>query len=170
MKKTPHERIQGLLKGGSSIPELAEFKDHARDVLKIGGIYGLDCWIDSRTKLGLIPDPSVVRLAETISNIAIQLMAERIKVKEKVSPLSAEEKHRLILERENKRRNPEPHHLHQALHSKESDTSNRMSDAWSQRSSELRTAADRALKEIRHEARSGQPRIDSSEVPGRSSE
>lgn len=82
--------------------------------------------------------------------------------------LSIEEKQKLIVERENKRRNSTPHHLHRTGSSKESDTANRMSGAWCQMRSELRTAADRALKEIRHEARSGQPRIDSPGVQGRS--
>ena len=141
MKQTSRERIQALLKGGSSIPELAEFKDHARDVLKIGGIYGLDCWIDARTRLGLITDKAVIRAADILSNATVQVIYERVKVREKVSPLTVEQKSRLILERENRRRNPQRHHLHQAKNS-----------------------------EARNNSRSGQPRIDSSGVRGRSSE
>ena len=169
MKKTPRDQIQGVLKGGSSIPELAEFKDQARDVFAMGGFYGLDCWIDARLRLGLIVEKTVVRAARNLSNTSIKAIYQGAKSRAKVSPLTVEEKYRLIVERENKRRNPKPHHLHQTLNSKESDTSSRMKAAWDQLRSGLRPAADQALKEIRSEARSGQPRIDSSEVQGRSS-
>ena len=169
MKQTSRERIQALLKGGSSIPELAEFKDRARDVFAMGGFYGLDCWIDARLRLGLIVEKAVVRAASNLPNTTIKAICEGSKLRANVSPLTVEEKYRLIVERENKRRNPKPHHLHQTLNSKKSDTSSRMKAAWDQLRSRLRPAANQALKEIRSEARSGQPRIDSSEVSGRSS-
>lgn len=169
MKQTSRERIQALLKGGSSIPELAEFKDRARDVLKIGGIYGLDRWIDARTRLVLITDKAVIRAANNPSNVTVQVIYESVKARQKTNTLSAEEKLSLIAERAYKRRNFKPCLPLQAGNSKESDTSSRMKAAWDQLRSGLRTAADQALKEIRSEARSGQPRIDSPQVPGRSS-
>ena len=82
MKQTSRERIQALLKGGSSIPELAEFKDRARDVLKIGGIYGLDRWIDARTRLVLITDKAVIRAANNPSNVTVQVIYESVKVRQ----------------------------------------------------------------------------------------
>ena len=65
-KSTPKERLLMLLKQKSSIPELQEFRDQCRDVFRLGGVIGLDEWIEARRELNLIADPMLIRHADNL--------------------------------------------------------------------------------------------------------
>ena len=52
-KFTPQERLAKILKQGSTIPELAAWRSQCRDVFKLGGVFGLDNFIEARRDLGL---------------------------------------------------------------------------------------------------------------------
>ena len=62
-KSTAIKRFAGLLKQTSNIPELKDFREQARDVFRLGGAEGLECWIDARRELGLLVDPAVAKAA-----------------------------------------------------------------------------------------------------------
>ena len=62
-KTTPRERLARLLKQSSSIPEVRAFRQQCRDVFRLGGVLGLDYWIEARRDLGLITDPLVEKAA-----------------------------------------------------------------------------------------------------------
>ena len=49
----PRERLARLLKQGSTIPELREFRSQVRDVHSMGGVMAVDHWIEARRDLGL---------------------------------------------------------------------------------------------------------------------
>ena len=53
-KLSPKERLAKVLKQNSNIPELAEFRIQCRDVFRLGGVLGLDEWIDARRDYGLL--------------------------------------------------------------------------------------------------------------------
>ena len=60
------ERLAALLKQGSSIPELKDFRNQCRDVFRLGGVIGLDEWIEARRDLGLFPTRQVERAADDL--------------------------------------------------------------------------------------------------------
>ena len=69
-KTTAIERFAALLKQSSSIPEIKHFREQARDVFRLGGAEGLDCWIDARRELGLLVDPAVAKAASGLQAVA----------------------------------------------------------------------------------------------------
>ena len=105
-KTTAIERFAALLKASSSIPEVKDFREQSRDVFRLGGAEGLECWIEARRELGLLDNPAVDKAANGLQaaiasaiNEALGPLPERPKPRR-----SWEEQCRLINERETKRR------------------------------------------------------------------
>ena len=65
-KTTPRERLAKILKAGSTIPELREFRQQCRDVFRLGGVLGLDYWIEARRNLDLLTDKAVSKAADDL--------------------------------------------------------------------------------------------------------
>lgn len=105
-KTTARERLARLLKQGSSIPEVREFRSQARDVCAMGGPLGLDSWIEARRDLGLLSGRLVNRAADDLQGCICSLIEEATKPASPAPPAgpSWEERQRLINERETKRR------------------------------------------------------------------
>ena len=102
----PRERLAALLKQGSSIPELKDFRNQCRDIFRLGGVLGLDYWIEARRDLGLITDPLVERAATDLQFALGHVIDEASKPASPAAPAapSWEERQRLINERETQRR------------------------------------------------------------------
>ena len=49
-KTPPRERLAKILKSGSTIPALREFRQQCRDVFRLGGVMGLDHWIEAKAQ------------------------------------------------------------------------------------------------------------------------
>ena len=62
-KTTAIERFAALLKQSSTIPEIKDFREQTRDVFRLGGAEGLECWIEARRELGLLDNPAVAKAA-----------------------------------------------------------------------------------------------------------
>ena len=104
------ERLAALLKQGSSIPELKDFRDQCRDVFRLGGVIGLDEWIEARRDLGLLPTRQVERAADDLQAALGRVFDEATLKPSHALPVSRswEERQRLINEREDHRRNAKP--------------------------------------------------------------
>ena len=108
-KSTAVERLARLLKQRSKFPEVSAFKDHARDVARLGGADGLDCWIEARRDLGLLD-------GRYLSRVADDLQAAALKVLDEAAPSLPRQKRRrswedqmaLLNERETQRRRNTP--------------------------------------------------------------
>ena len=104
-KTTALERLERLLKQGSSISEVKSFREQVRDVYGLGNIDGLDTWIDARRELGLLKDPAVASAACGLQNAISSVIKEACRALPKPKPRrSWEEQYRLINERETERR------------------------------------------------------------------
>ena len=108
-KKTPAERLAKQLKteGGNCGPEAKEFRRKLRTIVPLCKYPDdISDWISARYELGLINDISVQRIANEILRLIELVEAERF---EKASPkqptLDAEERLRLINQREAEARN-----------------------------------------------------------------
>ena len=105
-KTTPRERLAALLKQGSSIPELKDFRNQCRDVFRLGGVMGLDHWIEARRDLGLFPTRQVERAADDLQS-ALGRVIDEATTKPAPAPgpsLTWEQRLELINARETKRR------------------------------------------------------------------
>ena len=100
------ERLAALLKQGSSIPELKDFRNQCRDVFRLGGVLGLDYWIEARRDLGLITDPLVERAATDLQLVLGRVIDQAMENSATAAPVSMswEEKLARLNERETKRR------------------------------------------------------------------
>ena len=102
----PRERLAVLLKQGSSIPELKDFRNQCRDVFRLGGVIGLDEWIEARRDLGLFPTRQVERAADDLQ-AALGRVIDEATTKPAPAPspsLTWEQRLELINARETKRR------------------------------------------------------------------
>ena len=102
----PRERLAALLKQGSSIPELKDFRNQCRDVFRLGGVLGLDYWIEARRDLGLFPTRQVERAADDLQ-AALGRVFDEATTKPAPAPgpsLTWEQRVELINERETKSR------------------------------------------------------------------
>jgi len=108
-KTTAKERLARLLKQGSSIPELREFRSQVRDVYSMGGALGVDNWIEARRDLGLLSGRLINRAADE-HQLAVGRVIDEITLKP--SPpkpaLTWEQRVELINARETLRRNAKP--------------------------------------------------------------
>jgi len=104
------ELLAALLKQGSSIPELKDFRNQCRDVFRLGGVIGLDEWIEARRDLGLIPTRQVERAADDLQFALGRVIDQAMANSAPAAPVSMswEERQRLINEREAHRRNATP--------------------------------------------------------------
>lgn len=116
-KTTPRERLAALLKQGSSIPELKDFRNQCRDVFRLGGVMGLDHWLEARRNLKLLPTRQVERAADDLEAVLGRVIDEAT-MKPAPAPrpsLTWEQRVELINTRETIRRNakpkPPPHRL-----------------------------------------------------------
>ena len=102
----PRERLARLLKQSSSIPEVRAFRQQVHDIYSMGGPLGVDNWIEARRDLGLLSGRLVNRAADELQGAIGTLIDEATSPPEPAKPtgLSWEERHRLINERETKRR------------------------------------------------------------------
>ena len=110
-KSTPAERLAKQLKSqGNSVSEVKRFRRKLRAIVPLCK-YPRDIaeWIYQRFELGLITEPSVVRCANEIVRL-IELVEERAVVQQqpKKSTLDAEERLKLINEREQRARESVP--------------------------------------------------------------
>nr|BDD45698.1 hypothetical protein 2 [bacterium] len=104
-KSTPKERLARMLKQSSSITELRHFRDQCRDVFRLGGLTGLDAWIDARYELNLINNRYIDKAAADLQ-VAIGAVIDAATVKPpEPQGLSWEEKEKLIIKREEDARN-----------------------------------------------------------------
>ena len=102
----PRERLAALLKQGSSIPELKDFRNQCRDVFRLGGVIGLDEWIEARRDLGLFPTRQVERAADDLQS-ALGRVIDEATTKPAPAPgpsLTWEQRLELINTRETKSR------------------------------------------------------------------
>ena len=105
-KFTPQERLAKTLKQGSTIPELKEFRQQCRDVFKLGGVFGLDNFIEARRDLGLLYNKDVSKAADDLQvALGSVIDAATLNPEPTTSKLTAEERLRLINEREENARN-----------------------------------------------------------------
>ena len=107
-KTPPKERLARILKQGSSIPELAEFRQLCRDYFRLGGVMGLYEFIDARRELNLLGEEKLVLKAadDLLGCLGSVIDAATVFPKpEKKPTLDAEERLRLINERESAARN-----------------------------------------------------------------
>ena len=65
----PKGRLAVLLKQNSSIPEVRAFRQQCRDVYRLGGVLGLDHWLEARFELGLITERSAVKAAIELQGV-----------------------------------------------------------------------------------------------------
>lgn len=100
------ERLAALLKQGSSIPELKDFRNQCRDVFRLGGVIGLHEWIEARRDLGLITYPLVERAVTDLQSALGRVIDQAMENSAPAAPVSMswEERQRLINERETKSR------------------------------------------------------------------
>ena len=106
----PRERLAALLKQGSSIPELKDFRNQCRDVFRLGGVIGLDEWIEARRDLGLFPTRQVERAADDLQFALGRVIDQAMANSAPRAPVSMswEEKLARLNERETKRRQNTP--------------------------------------------------------------
>ena len=110
MGRTPQrERLARLLKQGSSIPELREFRSQVRDVHSLGGVMAVDNWIDARREWGLLSGRVVNKAADELQTTIGRVIDEAL-VKPPPAPpaLTWEQRVELINTRETKRRESLP--------------------------------------------------------------
>ena len=105
-KLTPRQRLARMLKQSSSIPELKQFREEVRTVYSLGGVMGVDSWIEARRDLGLFVHPNVVKAADDLQGCIGSVIDEATKPASPASPVGPnwEERQRLINERETKSR------------------------------------------------------------------
>ena len=108
-KTTAKERLTRLLKQGSSIPELREFRSQIRDVYSLGGVMGIDHWIEARRDLGLLSGRLVNKAADELQLAIGRVIDEAMVTPSPPKPaLTWEQKVELINARETLRRNAKP--------------------------------------------------------------
>ena len=74
----PKGRLAALLKQNSGIPAVRAFREQCRDMYRLGGVLGLDHWIEARFELGLITDPTAVKAAIELQGILNRIIDEAI--------------------------------------------------------------------------------------------
>lgn len=120
-KATPQERLAMILKQGSSIPELANFRSQARDVYSLGGVMGLYEWIEARRDWDLLHPKSVLLAADTLQ-FCCGSVIDAATIKPKPKPkLTSEERLQKIIQREEHARNsiaPVGYRVKQSLQSR----------------------------------------------------
>ena len=105
-KTTPQERFAKLLKQTSTLADVREFREQCRDVFRLGGIFGLDHWIEARREWKLIHDNSVLKAADDLqAAIGSVIDAATSRPAPQKPTLDADERLRLINEREAAARN-----------------------------------------------------------------
>lgn len=104
-KTSPKERLARMLKQSSSIPELKEFREQCRDVYRIGGIFGLEEWIDARREYGLLDNRYISKAADDLLGVIGSAIDAATVKPEAPQGLTWEEKEKLIIKREEEARN-----------------------------------------------------------------
>ena len=104
-KTTAADRLASLLKMGGTNPEVKAFRQQCRDVYRLGGVLGLDAWIEARRNFGLIAGKEVNAAADTLqSTIGRILDLQTIQKLSRSPRRSWEDQQRLINEREAQQR------------------------------------------------------------------
>ena len=99
------ERLAALLKQRGSQPEIRAFREQCRDVFRLGGVLGLDYWIEARRDLGLITDPLVERAATDLQLVLGRVIDQAVANSAPSKPtLTWAQRQLLINKRETKRR------------------------------------------------------------------
>ena len=100
------ERLAALLKQRGSQPEIRAFREQCRDVFRLGGVLGLDYWIEARRDLGLITDPLVERAATDLQLVLGRVIDQAMANSSTAATVSMswEEKLARLNERETKSR------------------------------------------------------------------
>ena len=106
----PKKRLAKLLQTGSTIAEVKEFRAHCRDVYQLGGVFGLDYWIDARRDLGLLQTKPLLKAANELQYAIQKMIIAAIETNSKPKPvgMSWDEKMALLIQREEHRRNNIP--------------------------------------------------------------
>lgn len=105
-KLSPKERLAKVLKQNSNIPELAEFRIQCRDVFRLGGVLGLDEWIDARRDLGLFRTKVILKAADDLQGLLGSVIdAATMKPTPAPTGLTWDERIELINKREEHARN-----------------------------------------------------------------
>ena len=106
-KLSPKERLAKVLKQNSNIPELAEFRIQCRDVFRLGGVLGLDEWIDARRDYGLLNHSRhVLKASDDLQGLLGSVIDEATtKPKPASTGLTWDERIELINKREEHARN-----------------------------------------------------------------
>ena len=108
-KTTPQERLAKILKQNGKVSELREFREQCRDLFRLGGVIGLDHWIEARRNLNLLTDKAVLKAADDLQGaIGSVIDAATVKPQPKSSELTWEERFDRINKREEHQRNHVP--------------------------------------------------------------
>ena len=104
-KHTPTERLAMILNSNSSLEGVKEFRVQCRDVYRLGGVFGLDHWVDARRDLGLLENPDIERVADDLqAAIGSVIDSITLKPQPKKEGLSWDERQKLINQREHRAR------------------------------------------------------------------
>lgn len=108
-KVPPRERLATILKQNGKDSEVRAFHEQCRDVFRLGGVLGLDHWIEARRNLNLLTDKSVLKAADDLqAALGSVIDAATVKPKPKSSGLTWEERLDLINKREEHQRRHVP--------------------------------------------------------------
>ena len=108
-KTTPRERLAKMLKSGSTIREVSYFREQCRDVYRLGGLKGLDCWIEARRDFDLIQGKALLRAADQLQALIFAVIeSAMIKPEPKGSGMTWQERLAQINQREKQNRSHVP--------------------------------------------------------------
>ena len=103
----PRETLRNFVNGGSSHPEVREFKQQCRWICSVGTLNGLAAWVDARDVMGLFDTPELQKASLSvlcsISRWEALIDAER-QEREAANHVPWETRMQLINEREKQRR------------------------------------------------------------------
>ena len=109
-QRPPKERLAAILKSNSTLEGVKEFRVQCRDVYRLGGVFGLDHWVEARRDLGLLENPDLEKVADDLQG-AIGSVIDSLTLKpqpEKEEGLSWDERLELINKREAHQRRQVP--------------------------------------------------------------
>ena len=105
-KIPPKQRLAAILNSNSTLEGLRDFRMQCRDVYSLGGIFGLENWVDARRDLGLLENRDVEKAADDLQAcIGAVIDSLTIKPQPKKEELSWDERQKLINQREHRARN-----------------------------------------------------------------
>lgn len=150
-KYTAAERLVRQLNQTSRYSEVLEFREQARDVLRLGGVRGLDAWLMARLDLGLLDQPAELKRAAADLERCTDAVVSDALAKQQAKPRrSWEEQLALLNERETERRNtkqPPPwrHPMSNCKSPRRTDTAERMAKAWTRLEQQRRREQERLV-------------------------